>query len=99
MRQYMHTLRKRMATLNHTSVHSRMTDYIYTREFINFDDFRKHMEWGVSDYNTKRPYSLLNYMTPEEFESAILNEDFKKKLGGTNMMNYLNEHGKLSEES
>ena len=38
-------------------------------------------------------------MTPQEFESAILNEDFKKKLGVTNMMNYLNEHGKLSEES
>ena len=74
-------------------------DYIYTREFINFDDFRKHIEWGVSDYNTKRPYSLLNYMTPEELESAILNGDFKKKLGGTNMLNYLNEHGKLSEES
>ncbi|HLH85656.1 MAG TPA: IS3 family transposase [Thermoplasmataceae archaeon] len=54
-------------------------DYIYTREFVSFEDFRKHMEWAVSDYNTKRPHSSLNYMTPEEFESAILNEDFKKK--------------------
>ena len=54
-------------------------DYIYTREFVSLEDFRKHMEWAVSDYNTKRPHSSLNYMTPEEFESAILNEDFKKK--------------------
>jgi putative transposase len=54
-------------------------DYIYTREFVSLEDFRKHIEWAVSDYNTKRPHSSLNYMTPEEFESAILNEDFKKK--------------------
>jgi putative transposase len=54
-------------------------DYIYTREFVSFEDFRKHMEWAVSDYNTKRPHSSLNYMTPEEFESAILNENFRKK--------------------
>ena len=68
-------------------------------EFVSFEDFRKYIEWAVSDYNTKRPYSLLNYMTPEEFESAILNEDFKKKLGGTNMLNYSNELRKLSEGS
>ena len=37
------------------------------------------MEWAVSDYNTKRPHSSLNYMTPDEFESAILNNDFKKE--------------------
>ena len=54
-------------------------DCIYTREFVSLEDFRKHIEWAVSDYNTKRPHSSLNYMTPEEFESAILNEDFKKK--------------------
>ena len=54
-------------------------DYIHTREFITFDDFRKHIEWAVSDYNTKRPHSSLNYMTPDEFESAIMNEDFRKK--------------------
>ena len=47
-------------------------DYIYTREFVSFEDFRKHREWAVSDYNTKRPHSSLNYMTPEEFESATL---------------------------
>ncbi len=54
-------------------------DYIYTGEFVSLEDFRKHMEWAVSDCNTKRPHSSLNYMTPEEFESAILNEDFRKK--------------------
>ena len=54
-------------------------DYIYTREFVSFEDFRKYIEWAISDYNTKRPHSSLNYMTPDEFESAILNKDFRKK--------------------
>ena len=49
-------------------------DYIFTREFVSFEDFRKYIEWTVSDYNTLRPHSSLNYMTPDEFESAILNE-------------------------
>ena len=53
--------------------------YIYTREFVSFEDFRKYMEWAISDYNTKRPHSSLDYMTPDEFESAILNDDFRKK--------------------
>ncbi len=43
-------------------------------------------------------------MTPEEFESAIFNEEirkkwFKKKFRGTNMLNYLKELKKLSEGS
>jgi len=54
-------------------------DYIYTREFVSFDDFQKYIEWAVNDYNSVRPHSSLNYMTPEEFESAILNEDLRKK--------------------
>ena len=40
-------------------------DYIYTREFFSFDDFREYIEWATSDYNTKRPHSLLNYMTAD----------------------------------
>ena len=77
-------------------------DYIFTREFVSFEDFRKYIEWTVSDYNTLRPHSSLNYMTPDEFESAILNEILgrngsKKKLGGTNMLNYSSELKKLSE--
>ena len=54
-------------------------DYIYTREFMSFEDFQKYIERAVSDFDTNRPHSLLNYMTYEEFESAILNEDFRKK--------------------
>ena len=54
------------------------------------------MECVVSDYNTKNPYSLLNYMTPEDFESAILDEDFrnkciKKEIMGYKHVNYLGE--------
>ena len=37
------------------------------------------MEWAVSDYNTKRPHFSFNYMTPDEFKSAIANEHFEKK--------------------
>ena len=48
-------------------------------EFASFEAFREYMESTVSDYNTKRPHSSLNYMTPEEFESVIANEDFRKK--------------------
>ena len=55
-------------------------DYIYTREFVSFDDFREYIEWVVSDYNTKRPHSSLNYMTPEELESAILSRRFCTNL-------------------
>jgi putative transposase len=33
----------------------------------------------VNDYNVVRPHSSLNYMTPDEFESPIGNEDFRKK--------------------
>ena len=46
---------------------------------MSFEDFRKYIERAVSDYNTKRSHSSLNYMTPEEFKSAILNEDFRMK--------------------
>ena len=47
---------------------------------MSFEDFRNYIEWAVSDYYTKRPHYSLNYMTPEEFESTIANEDFRKKL-------------------
>ena len=54
-------------------------DYIYTRDFINYDEFQRYIDWAINDYNTVRPHSSLNYMTPEEFESAIMNEEFRKK--------------------
>ena len=37
------------------------------------------MGWAVFDYSTKRPHSLLNYLTLEEFESANANVYFMKK--------------------
>lgn len=43
------------------------------------EEFRKYMEWAVNDYNTAGLHSSLQYMTPEEFESAISNEEFRKK--------------------
>ena len=60
--------------MQHVSLHGVLTFGVHEQWGI-----RKHIEWAVSYYNTKRPHSSLNYMTPEEFESAILNEDFKKK--------------------
>ena len=54
-------------------------DYIYTRDFINYDEFQRYIDLAVKDYNTIRPHSSLNYLTPDEFESAIMNEDFRKE--------------------
>ena len=54
-------------------------DYIYTREFASFDAFREYVKCAVNDYNSVRQHSSLNYMKPDEFESAIANEDFRKK--------------------
>ena len=34
---------------------------------------------GVNNYNSARPHSSMNYMIPDEFESSILNEDFRKR--------------------
>ena len=54
-------------------------DYMYTGEFASFDAFREYMESAVNDYNSVRPHSSLNYMRPDEFVSAIEDEDCKKK--------------------
>jgi putative transposase len=66
-----------LGTSNHTLADSKKT--IYTRDFINYDEFQRYIDWAINDYNTVRPHSSLNYMTPEEFESAIMNEEFRKK--------------------
>ena len=55
-------------------------DYIYSREFKSFDDFSDHMDWAVKDYNSVRPHSSLNYLTPDEFEVKIMdNDEFREK--------------------
>ena len=54
-------------------------DYIFTRNFINYDEFQRYIDLAVNDYYTIRPQSSLNYLTLEEFESAIMNEDFRKE--------------------
>jgi putative transposase len=55
-------------------------DYIYSREFKNYQEFVDYVEWAVNDYNTVRPHSSLNYLTPDEFEARIMNDmEFKEK--------------------
>jgi putative transposase len=49
-------------------------DYIYSREFRSFDELSGYIDWAVSDYNTVRPHSSLNYMTPNEFEAKIVGD-------------------------
>lgn len=55
-------------------------DYIYSREFKSFDELSGYIDWAVIDYNSVRPHSSLNYMTPNEFESKIMgDEPFRKE--------------------
>ena len=49
-------------------------DYIYSREFRSFDELSGYIDWAVSDYNSVRPHSSLNYMTPNEFEAKIVGD-------------------------
>ncbi len=30
-------------------------DYIYTRDFVSYDEFAEYIYWAVNDYNTVRP--------------------------------------------
>ena len=49
-------------------------------EFNSFDEFRDYMDMAVKDYNSVRPHSSLNYLTPDEFEERIaIDSVFKKK--------------------
>ncbi|MEM0159970.1 MAG: integrase core domain-containing protein [Candidatus Micrarchaeaceae archaeon] len=55
-------------------------DYIYSREFNSFEEFKDYMDWAVNDYNSVRPHSSLNYLTPDEFEERIASDNvFRKK--------------------
>ncbi len=53
-------------------------DYIYSRDFRSYDEFRLYMDWAVHDYNTQRPHSALGYLTPEEFESRMCDPGFRE---------------------
>lgn len=55
-------------------------DYIYTREFSRYSEFESYIQWAVHDYNTVRPHSSLDYLTPDEFETKIREDEmFRKK--------------------
>ena len=54
-------------------------DYIYSMEFNSFDEFRDYMDMAVKDYNSVRPHSSLDYLTPDEFEERIAIDSSKKK--------------------
>ena len=54
-------------------------DYIYSGEFKSFDELSKYIDWAVPDYNSVRPHSSLNYMTPNEFESKIMEDEVFRK--------------------
>ena len=46
----------------------------------SFDEFRDYMDLAVKDYNSVRPHSSLNYLTPDEFEERIaIDREFKEK--------------------
>lgn len=46
-------------------------DYLNVREFSSYGEFKDCIEWAVNDYNSVRPHSSPNYLTPEEFECRI----------------------------
>ena len=47
-------------------------DYIYSREFNNFDEFGNYMDMAVKDYNSVRPPSSLNYLIQMNSKSVLL---------------------------
>jgi putative transposase len=55
-------------------------DYIYNREFNSLEEFKDYTDWAARDYNSVRPHSSLNYLTPDEFEERVATDSvFKKK--------------------
>ncbi|SIM84430.1 IS3 family transposase [Cuniculiplasma divulgatum] len=55
-------------------------DYIYTRDFSSYIEFESYIGWAVNDYNSVRPHSSLDYLTPEEFECRIMEDEmFRRK--------------------
>ena len=52
-------------------------DYIFTRNFINYDEFQRYIDLAVNDYYTIRPQSSLNYLTLEEVTFSFLERSWK----------------------
>ena len=66
-------------------------DYIYSREFNSFDEFRDYMDMAVKDYNSMMSEFLLNYLTPDKFEEKIaIDREFKEKWLEKQMGRYEN---------
>ena len=46
-----------------------------------FEDAKKLMEYAFNDYNTVRPHSSINYLSPDEFERRWNgHEKFRKEF-------------------
>ena len=42
-------------------------DYLWVREPTTFLETRQIVDGGVVDYNTQRPHSSLDYLTPSQY--------------------------------
>ncbi len=49
-------------------------DYLWTREPESFVATRQLVRESVKDYNTARPHSSLNYLTPAEYGRKKMEE-------------------------
>ena len=57
------------------------TDYIWVNDLNNFNDAKELMEYAYSDYNSFRPHSSIDYLTPDKFEEQWNNsEEFRNKF-------------------
>jgi transposase InsO family protein len=54
-------------------------DYLQFYKTENLTQLRKYLRHTISLYNSHRPHSSLNYMTPEAFELALKNGNKPKK--------------------
>jgi transposase InsO family protein len=57
------------------------TDYIWVNDIETFEDAKKLMEYAFTDYNTVRPHSSIEYLSPDEFERRWNgDENFRKEF-------------------
>ena len=62
--------RSRMTSLNH-STGKLATKFLNVTLFLSLPQARQHGEKWKRSYNTKRPHSSLQYMTPEEYSHRV----------------------------